>query len=214
MNPFCPRIFALSVLLSLAIFPPAASAISIGVGPIGGWNLGNADVSNHSNTTNRNGLALGAVGELGVTSPFSLMLEPMYVQKGARFNVSAGPFGAVSTRGDLDYVEIPLLVKAKFGALAAHAYVFLGPSLGINVNSKGSFGSFSDTFKDQTNSTTFSGDAGVGGAVRMVDYVYLFGDARYSYGFTNALKSSVGDIDSWKSRDIRLMLGLLVHIAN
>ncbi|MDB5050719.1 MAG: hypothetical protein JWO30_3790 [Fibrobacteres bacterium] len=196
------------MLFGLALAPVTVSALSFGVGPIGGMNFGNADVSNHSKTDGRQGLALGIRSEFGVTSPYSLLVEGMYVQKGARFDVLG-----VTTRGDFDYVEIPVLLKAKFGAMKAHAYVFAGPSMGINTNAKGSFGSASSTFKDESESLVFSGDIGGGGAFQVTQYVYLTGDVRYSYGFTNALSDNVGDIDEWKSRDIRAMLGLLFHLT-
>ncbi len=193
--------------------PDAAHAVSIGIGPIGGMNFGDAVVKNHDKTDMRNGLALGGRAELGVTSPYSLMIEGVYVQKGARFDVSAAPFGSIRATGDLDYLEIPLLLKAKFGAIGAHAYAFAGPSLGINLNAKGEFGSLSDTFKDDAETVVFSGDIGIGAGFRIAQYVFLTSDVRYQYAFTDALKKSVGDIDSWKSRDIRAMVGLLIHIA-
>jgi hypothetical protein len=196
------------LLAGLALAPVRASALSFGVGPIGGMNFGNASVSNHDNTNGRQGLALGLRSEFGVTSPYSLLVEGMYVQKGARFDVLG-----VTTRGDFDYIEIPVLLKAKFGAMKAHAFVFAGPSLGINVNATGKYASFSDTFKDQSQSVVFSGDIGGGAAFQVAQYVYVSGDVRYSHGFTNALKNSIGDIDDWKSRDIRAMLGLLFHLT-
>lgn len=206
--------FALCLTAALALVPTGAShALSIGAGPIGGVNLGNAAVEDHDDTDARTGLAVGGRVEFGVTSPYSLLLEAMYVQKGARFEVSAGPFGDIDAEGDLDYLEIPLLVKAKFGSSSGHAYAFAGPSLGINLNSEGRFGSFSDTFKDESAGMVFSGDIGLGAAFRMAKYVWLTGDARYSHAFSDALESPVGDIDEWKSRDIRILAGVLIHLT-
>jgi hypothetical protein len=201
-----------SALILLAV-PMAAHSLSLGVGPIGGINFGNAAVDNHDETDMRTGLALGGRAEFGVTSPYSLLVEAMYVQKGARFDVSAGPFGSIRAQGDLDYLEIPLLIKAKFGKQGAHAYLFAGPSMGINLNTEGKFGSLSDTFKDEAASLTFSGDIGLGAAFRVQRYVYLTADVRYSHGFSDALDESVGDIDSWKSRDVRALAGVLIHLS-
>lgn len=202
------QIMGYAVALGLAFAPVTASALSMGVGPLGGMNFGDASVDSHDDTKMRQGLALGAQAELGVTSPFSVMLQPMYVQKGAEFEVLG-----VTTKGEFDYVEIPLLAKAKFGATKAHAFVFVGPSLDINVNTNGKFGSLSDSFKDKSESVVFSGQAGVGGAFQIMPYVYVSADVRYAMGFSDALKGSVGDIDSWKSRDIRAMIGFLFHLT-
>lgn len=210
MNPVHTSTAARYLLLAgLALSPVTASAISFGLGPIGGMNFGDAAVDSHDKTTGRQGLALGGRAEFGVTSPYSLLVEGMYVQKGARFDVLG-----VTTRGDFDYVEIPVLLKAKFGAQKGHAFVYAGPSLGINVNTEGKFISFSGDFKDKSASTVISGDVGVGGEFQVIPYVYLSGDVRYSYGFTNALDNSVGDIDSWKSRDVRALVGVLFHLTN
>lgn len=199
------------LLLSAACLSvsPAVAGLSFGAGPIVGAEFANASVENHDNTTGRTGLAVGLRTEFGVTKPYSLLIEPQYVQKGAGFTA----FGISSAKGDLDYLEVPVLVKAKFGALKMHAYLFAGPSFGFNLNAKGSLGDFSSDFKDQAASLAISGDIGGGGAFQLQKYIYLNADVRYSHGFTNALDKSVGDIGSWYSRDIRLMGGLLFHLT-
>lgn len=201
------------VLLSLAVLltaPAAVHALSFGAGPIAGAEFANASVEHHSKTDGRTGLAIGLRTEFGVTSPYSLLLEPTYVQKGASF----GAFGNItSAEGDLDYLEVPVLIKAKFGALKAHAYAFAGPSFGFNMKAKGSLGDFSSDFKDQAASLAISGDIGGGAGFQVRQYVYLTADVRYSHGFTNALDKSVGDIGSWYSRDIRLVAGVLIHLT-
>lgn len=214
MLPNRKPIFALSLTAILALVAPAAShALDMGAGPIGGVNLGNAEVEDHDKTDARTGVAAGARVELGVTSPYSLLIEAMYVQKGARFDVSAGPFGDIRAEGDLDYLEIPVLAKAKFGSAGGHIYVFAGPSMDINLKAEGTFGSLSDTFKDEAANLVFSGQAGAGAAFKVAPFVYLTGDARYVMSFSDALDKPVGDIDEWKSRDIRFMAGLLIHLT-
>jgi hypothetical protein len=187
---------------------PAVAGLSFGAGPIVGAEFANASIDNHDNTTGRTGLAVGLRTEFGVTNPYSLLIEPQYVQKGAGFD-----YIGISAKGDLDYLEVPVLVKAKLGALKAHAYVFAGPSFGFNLNTKGSVGNFSGDFKDNAAALAISGDIGAGGAFQLQKYVYLNADVRYSHGFMNALDKSVGDIDSWYSRDIRLMGCLLFHLT-
>lgn len=202
------QILGSALAVGAGILPSSVSALSFGVGPLGGMNFADAAVENHSDTKGRQGLALGAQAEFGVTSPISVLLQPMYVQKGSQFEVVT-----VTTKAEFDYLEIPVLLKAKFGAMKAHAFVFAGPSLDINVNSKGSFGALSNTFKDESESLVFSGQVGGGAAFQMLPFVYLSGDVRYCMGFSDALKNSIGDIDSWKSRDVRVMVGLLFHLS-
>ena len=148
---------------------------------------------------------MGLLGEFGMTTPLSLLIEPSYVQKGAKFNYNAGILGEVKASGELDYIEIPVLLKAKFGSMKTHAFIFAGPSLAINVAAKGNVGVFSDTFEENISPTIWSGDAGAGIAFQLQQFVYLFAEARYTYGFTDAFEEPVGDIGSWYSRDIRMI---------
>lgn len=185
------------------------AAISFGIGPKAGINIADASVANHDTTDHRVGFAAGVVAEFGVTKPWSLQLEPMYVQRGTRFDV---PFAHV--KADLDYLEIPLMVKAKFGKTKAHAYAIAGPSMGINLTADGDFGSFgSGTFKDDFATVTWSGEGGVGGAYEVRPFTYLQADVRYTFGISDALDHKVGDIDSWAARDIRIMVGVLFHLT-
>lgn len=204
-------LFGSLFMAALLSVPGHAHALSFGAGPIGGVEFANADVEDHSATDSRVGLAIGLRTEFGVTNPYSLLLEPMYVQKGASFDIPTG-----SARGYVDYLEIPVLLKAKFGAMQAHAYVFAGPSFGITLNAEGKYtgiGTFASDLDERTAGLVISGDIGGGGAFRLSQYLYLNADVRYSHGFMDALDKSVADIDSWHSRDVRLLAGLLLHLT-
>jgi hypothetical protein len=204
------RTLRASMFMGLLISPMASfAAMSFGLGPLGGMNFGDANIDGHDKTTMRKGFAAGLRTEFGVTSPISLMIEPTYVQKGADFEYAGG----INASGELDYIEIPALIKAKFGAQKANAYAFAGPSLDINTSAKGSISTFSDTFEKQAANIVFSGQVGGGAEFQIAPYVYLAADIRYVYAFTDALEDNVGDISSWKSRDIRLTGGVLFHIT-
>lgn len=185
-----------------------ATALSFGLGPKLGANLSGADIDGGTDEKRMTGLAVGGMAEFGVTSPFSLVLEPMYLQRGADFEV-----GGISADGEFSYFEVPLLAKAKFGSLStAHAYVFAGPSMGIKTSAEGSFAGFTGDFDDETSDLVFSGDIGGGAAFRLRPFVYLSADVRYSHGFSNAFEDEIGSLESWHHRDIRLMAGLLIHL--
>lgn len=194
--------------LSIAAFQSPSLAVSMGVGPKGGVNFAGADVDDVKNQERRTGASLGLAAEFGVTSPWSLMVEAQYLQRGARFDVVG-----IEAEGDLDYLEIPVLVKAKFGSTAAHAYAFAGPSLGLKLSSEGRYAGFADAFEEEAATFTISGDVGAGAAYQLSRYVYLNADLRYSHGFTDALEQSIGAIDSWYHRDVRLMAGILFHLT-
>jgi hypothetical protein len=202
-SPYAPLLTA-----ALLAVPACVHALSFGAGPVVGAEFSNADVDDHGNSDGRTGLAVGLRTEFGVTSPYSLLIEPMYVQKGARFEILG-----VSSEGNLDYLEIPVLLKAKFGAMKTHGYAFAGPSFGIKMNADGKFGNFTGDFDEETSSMVVSGDIGVGAGFQVQKFVYLNADVRYSHGFMDALDNQVADIDSWHSRDIRLLGGVLIHLT-
>ena len=205
-------------MAGLSIFSGTASALSLGVGPLVGVNLGNASISGSGSDGVKTSLltrfAFGARAEFGVTTPFSLLLEPMYLQRGASTSVDvpAEPgFPAETFKTDMrfNYLEMPILAKAKFGSMKAHAYAFAGPSLGLFLNGE----SESDGHTGKLDSvTTFnlSGDIGVGGSYQIQEFIYLNADVRYSMGFINAVDAS--NDGSWKNRDIRFQLCVLFHL--
>lgn len=208
------RLLASSTALvaGLSLFSGTASAMSFGVGPLVGVNLGNAsyEVASHDITTELlTRFAFGARAEFGVTTPFSLLLEPMYLQRGATAKVDDGLGSSVSVDYRMNYLELPVLAKAKFGSMKAHAYAFAGPSLGIFLNGEAEGGG--ETVKaDSMTTFNLSADVGVGGSYQLQEFIYLNADVRYSYGFINANNSS--DDVTWKNRDIRFQLCVLFHL--
>lgn len=190
----------------LASAPAGAQALnfrSIGVGLKGGLNIANVSDEDFDS---RMGLAIGGQAEFGVTSPFSLVLEPGYLQRGAKEETVLG-----DSTWKLDYMEIPILLKAKFGSIqTAHAYAFVGPSLGFNLKSEVEVND--ETMDRDANYFNISGDLGVGGAYRVSEFVYLSADARYSMGFTDATDDEKVELFDWMNRDIRISLGVLFHL--
>lgn len=70
-------------------------------------------------------------------------------------------------------------------------------------------GGETEDVKDETKSNEYSLDFGGGVAFRIATDVYLTADVRYSLGLTDIIKSNES---SWKSRDIRLLVGLLFNL--
>lgn len=206
-------VFRSAMVAGLSLFSGVASALDFGVGPLFGYNLANASVEEPEGmsleTEMNNGFAFGARAEFGVTSPYSLLLEPQYLQRGASEKFTAL---GITTEGDvrLNYLEVPILAKAKFGSMKAHAYAFAGPSLGFFLNGEAESGGETNDVED-IKSFNFSADIGVGGTYQVQEYTYLNADVRYSHGFTSA--SDDPDEGDWMNRDIRLQLCVLFHLT-
>lgn len=206
----------LAALLPVALLaaPAAVRALPFGVGPVLGIESADASIDEHDKTDGRTGLAAGLRAEIGISDPWSLRIEPQYVQKGSRFEA----FGE-DAKGELDYLEIPVLAKFEIWEIRnmfAHFYAYAGPSLGINLKAEGRLVNFTDfpsDYKKQAAKLAFSGDIGLGAAYEARHRILLDADIRYSHGFTDALDKEVGDIGSWRSRDVRLLVGLIFQLS-
>ena len=213
MRAYRALAYRTAFVAGLSLFSGVASALSFGVGPLGGLNLGGSSFDAPSGMTMksemRSGLALGARAELGVTKPYSLLLEPMYLQ---RADVETMDMLGLSFKSEVqtNYLELPVLAKAKFGAMKAHAYVFAGPSLGIFLNGESKTGGVTKDV-DSVSTLNVSGEVGACGSYQVQKFVYLNLDARYAYGFTNA--NDKNDKITWKHQDIRIMACVLFHLT-
>jgi hypothetical protein len=171
-----------------------ASPISFGVE--GGMNFANATTPSDISASSRTGFMGGVNVEVPITSVFSIAPELLYVQRGSSFVDSGG--NSVTSR--FDSLELPFLIKAKFGERLA-PYVFAGPVGILNISDSvtGQAAGQSGSVSYNANTLDLAVDFGVG-----LDVGPIFGNLRYSMDLV--------DIDSthtdWKNRGIQLLIGL------
>ncbi len=89
------------------------------------------------------GTHFALISEIGITPSFSIQPELAFTQKG--FTIKEGidlklfnidlPLG-VKAATKINYLEIPLLAKYKFGEQAVQGYVAAGPSLGLATSGR------------------------------------------------------------------------------
>ncbi len=81
----------------------------------------------------RTSTQVGLAFDLGINSGFSIQPELLYIQKGDKRTTK---MGAVTQTEYLhiNYLEIPVLAKMKFGNDNTEFYITAGPSLGIGMN--------------------------------------------------------------------------------
>jgi len=187
------------LLLSVTVAIPARA--DWGIGPLVGMNLANPDVEDHEIKT-VTGWAFGARIESGMLPFLSLMLDPMLVKTGAEFDASATE---PSGEGEFTSLEIPVLLKAKLQLLNVGVYGFLGPDIFFNTDASGRVSS------SDASSMGLAGQVGAGALLAVAPLIHLTLDARYSHGFTDLLDGAKGDVKHWRTRDVRLTLGLLFH---
>ncbi|MCB9081987.1 MAG: PorT family protein [Lewinellaceae bacterium] len=193
--------FLLSALLT---FPLAAQDIQVGVRGGVNWShvrtteLLGAVTPEFSSIVNPQ---FAVVAEWNVNDNFSLLAEPGYTRKGfgLKQSVDVPVFGidlplgvALETR--FNYMDLPLLAKARVGGQQARAYVVAGPAVGYAMDGELLTRTRGLLNLDLTRTNLnlgslgferweISGVVGVGAEVQ-TSFGKLFVDGRYQHGFT------------------------------
>jgi opacity protein-like surface antigen len=151
---------------------------------------------------------VGAHLEISLSDVFSIQPELFEIQKGAETSVETES-GPATVKWNLEYVELPVLVKVKLGMNNLRAlFVFAGPNVGIKTQAESEVTldtqSQTSDIKDQIKSTEISFDFGIGGEVQIDSMVALIGSIRYSHGLTDINKDTMV---SWRSYGVQVVLG-------
>jgi hypothetical protein len=185
---------------------PAAAAWALG--PLGGANLSRDDVSGHAEANSVTGWDIGARLQMGMAPILSLMLDPMLVQSRTEFQ-SSNP--ALQGRGDFVSLDVPVLLNARLDFMNLGFYGFLGPDLVFTTDGDGNIQAQDDISRDDLSPLVLAGQVGAGLAMGVAPFIDVTADARYTHGFNDLIDGARGDIEHWRTRDVRLNLGVLLH---
>jgi len=169
----------------------AAASMPLTFGVQGGANFANISTDPATTPTSRTGMTAGVNLELGLADYIYLQPELMYLQKGA---VS----GTVTTK--LDYIELPIMGKAKFDAGMVKPYIMAGPSVAFAVSKTDSTGATLTNIK----SLDFGLHFGGGMEIPVADAVSIFANGRYCMGLAN-IDDTAGS--TLKTRGIVILAG-------
>jgi hypothetical protein len=194
------------LVCALAVTPAQAEW---GIGPLGGANVSNAAVDGRSTQT-VTGWAVGARLQMGMAPILSLMVDPMLVQSGAKYDISNGSGEAM---GRFTSMEIPVLLNARLRLFNVGVYGFMGPDLVITTDAGSNLSDGNDVDGSDVNPVSLAGQVGAGVSLGVAPYIDITADARYSHGFTDLVSGARDDIDNWRTRDVRLNLGVLLRAS-
>lgn len=179
-----------ALALAVAGAASAASAQGMEIGVKGGLSL--AEFSGGDNAFDeaegsRTAVLAGAFLALPLGGPLFLQPEAQFAQKGSRYD-----FDDVDLTLRMDYVEVPLLLKARFG-IGVRPYVFAGPYVGFRLRAQvegdgGADGRSGEPFEDRTKGTDFGVVAGAG-----VELGSFLVEARYAHGLAGIAKQDIDD---------------------
>jgi hypothetical protein len=186
-----PIRFGAALALALVLFASSAGAAGLTLGIKGGVSLShvNADLFD---TDNRSGFVGGVHARFDLTPMIGVQPELLFVRKGAKLfstNVTIGgtTFGSVGTTLDVDYLEIPVLLRLAVpntGPVGLH--LLGGPVASIKMDEKlsttGLIGVSLDS--DQVKTSDFGLAFGAGATLRNGG-MNLLAEGRYTFGMTN-----------------------------
>ena len=185
------KLTLVSVLLAVAVVAPGLAPADSGMtkGIKVGVNLATASGSDATppagvTKSMRVGLALGGFVGIGA-GPLTIQPEVLYSMKGVVYKATF--FGITGTSTEqLNYLDIPILVKYDLAPAPTKISIYAGPSLGILLSANEKFevtglGSTTADIKDSVNST----DIGivVGAGVGLAGGISI--DARYQVGLSS-----------------------------
>lgn len=169
------------------------------------------------------GARIAALAEIGIVEGFSIQPEIAYTSRG--FKIKEGidiklfdyeiPLG-VQAVTKFKYVEVPLLVKYKFGDKAVKAYLVAGPS--VAYATKGTLKTKAHIIFDipltstdinlqSNNIQRFDVSGVIGGGLDFnVGSGAIFIDARYTHGFSKIDNLSIADL-AVKNRNFGVSIG-------
>lgn len=161
---------------------------------------------------NKMGLAGGIFLEIGLPGPFSIQPEVLYVQKGAKISFAEGEFSGTLS-ANVDYIEIPLLLKYSFGSGGLTVpSIYAGPYYGFNTKAEfvmkvAGLPEEKEDIKDDIRDNEFGVAFGLG-LTQKLGLLKLTLDARYDLGISNIIEETVETPSSIKTRTWLFMVGI------
>lgn len=136
--------------------------------------------------------------EIPLDQNFSFRPEVAYNRRGGKIDrLNLGAVGTIigglaNARLNMDYIDVPLLLKYKFSTAAeGSAYVVAGPSVGFLVDNSMSNNLLGYTIKYDLDlnyrKADFGGVIGLGYEMPVRGKIKGFAEATYRHGFTNAI---------------------------
>ncbi len=185
----------LACLIATVFGVTTAASAQGGVALKGGLSYGN--VSNRGvlpgNLDHRTGFAVGLSAGTG-RNMLGLGVEALYAQRGVT--------GSAPDERKLDYLDVPVFVRALFPTPGIAPYAYAGPQFSFELRCRTGNSACPDTDRPST-----SYAAVLGGGARLGAASALMLEGRYVYGLTDLKLSTVTSAESYKTRSFMILLG-------
>lgn len=163
----------------------SAAVNTIWLGGRLGLNLTNFVSDQLKGNTVKTGLVIGGIVEFRLSEVFAVEPGIIYSQVGCNYS-------GHDITDAYNYIEIPILIKAKFGTTDLKSYIIVGPSIGFEVAATETGPSYTADLGNSISATNFSVQFGGGIEYSVNPRTKLFSDVRYAYGLTNLFPTVSG----------------------
>lgn len=176
-----------------------AFAQTVSGGIKGGVNFANIDVetgeTDEPEFDTKPGLIIGGFVDVPFTDAVSFQPEFLFTQKGAKLEEFGDEFDV-----DVDFIQIPLLLKLKAPTGGTRPFVVVGPAFGFKTSATTSLNGVEEDIDDDTESVEFSGI--IGGGLEVGPGIL---EVRYDYGFNDLDKDEFSEA---RSRTFSVLFGI------
>jgi hypothetical protein len=184
-----------SILVVVICHTSAFSQKSFRIGLSGGVVISELSVSPEPlrDPVSRKGILAAVIGELSINQAWSFQLAPRYIENGIQFNsldLRECPIcgGISETTVDLNYLELPILVKLRIVNDQFTPFIFGGGSVAILMSAQ--MGSFD--IMDNYERTDIRATLGAGIEFKASTLVSLSLEAASSHGYKNIVSEDNG----------------------
>jgi len=158
------------------------------------------------NLTTQTFYGFGGYIDYDILESFSICSEPMYLQKGAKWNDVY-----FDIEYSLSYLDVPILCKYDFVPYENDLYVLAGPTFSYSLDTKVKIitgtGSTEEDADDEVKDFDFGISFGGGGSVPMGN-TNLFFEARYCIGLTNFYDNPDDPDRTIKNKGLLILAGI------
>ncbi len=212
----------MKIVLAVLFFTGAYNFLNaqVGLGLRGGVNFAKSELEEKSEgnwvTTETDfipRLNIGLLVEIPFSEKFALQPEVNFIQKGYKTTVEN--LGTYELKNLLNYIEVPVLFKGKFGGEKVRFTVLAGPTFGYALDGKFKIEDEEtdiDFDESELKRTDIGAMLGVG-----VSYTAgpgaLFLDTRLGWGITNLSDTANSDNFHWHNRGITIGVGYIYMLG-
>jgi hypothetical protein len=199
------------LIIALAVFTLAyanitQSQIPVKLGGYFGLTFADVSINPTSPSSSRTGIIIGALGEIKFANAFFLEPRLQYIMKGTSESQANQTW---TTK--LNYLELCVLLKAKFPLTEFKPFITAGPTIGFKLSATqdytGGNQSSSSDISSNVEGIDFGLNFGAGGEYALNQKVDIFAAFGYQLGLTNINKVA-GSTTTYKNIGFQIISGV------